>query len=117
MKKRTVCVAVCAVMLCGSVGCSTIPKEKIPISVGLWDKSMCSQLTPWLEEEFPEVEFTFVVGYNTIDFYDDLAQRGALPDVISCRRFSLNDAAHMSDKLLDVGADGLRNGCVLRGDS
>ncbi|MGN1078104.1 MAG: hypothetical protein ACI4ST_06270 [Candidatus Gallimonas sp.] len=103
MKKRTVCVAVCAVMLCGSVGCSTIPKEKIPISVGLWDKSMCSQLTPWLEEEFPEVEFTFVVGYNTIDFYDDLAQRGALPDVISCRRFSLNDAAHMSDKLLDVG--------------
>lgn len=68
----------------------------------LWDKSLSKQLTPWLEEKFPEIDFTFVVGYNTVDFYTDLNERGNLPDIITCRRFSLNDAAHMSDLLMDL---------------
>ena len=37
-----------------------------------------------------------------MEFYTDLDERGALPDIITCRRFSLNDAAHLSDKLLDL---------------
>lgn len=71
----------------------------------LWDKSMSKTLTPWLEEQFPEYKLTFVVGYNTMDYYTDLTQRGEpMPDIITCRRFSINDAAHLSDQLLDLSS-------------
>lgn len=101
MKKRIIAMSMVFVMLIGITGCG-IKKEKIKISMYLWDKSMSNELTPWLEEKFPNIDFTFVVGYNTMDFYSDLNDRGALPDIITCRRFSLNDAAHMSDVLMDL---------------
>ena len=37
-----------------------------------------------------------------MDYYTDLNERGELPDIITCRRFSLNDASHMSDLLMDL---------------
>ncbi|MGN1066458.1 MAG: ABC transporter substrate-binding protein [Candidatus Fimimonas sp.] len=90
------------------VGCVEIPeevKERTEISMYLWDKSMTKALTPWLEKKFPEYKFTFVVGYNTMDYYTDLTQRGEpMPDIITCRRFSINDAAHLSDQLLDLSS-------------
>lgn len=71
----------------------------------LWDKSMTKTLTPWLEEQFPEYKFTFVVGYNTMAYYTDLTQRGEpMPDIITCRRFSINDAAHLSDQLMNLSS-------------
>ena len=76
--------------------------SKIKLTMYLWDKPMMKELTPWLEAQFPDIDFTFVVGYNTMDFYTDLAQRDKLPDIITCRRFSLNDAAHLSDLLMDL---------------
>ena len=88
--------------MCGEVSGCTGGSDRIQISMYLWDKSLSKQLTPWLEEKFPEIDFTFVVGYNTMDFYSDLNKRGNLPDIITCRRFSLNDAAHMSDLLMDL---------------
>ena len=33
---------------------------KISISMYLWDRSMLKQFTPWLEQKFPDIEFTFV---------------------------------------------------------
>lgn len=79
--------------------------EKTEITIYLWDKSMTKTLTPWLEEQFPEYKMTFIVGYNTMAYYDDLTQRGEpMPDIITCRRFSINDAAHMSDQLLDLSS-------------
>ncbi|MGN0414741.1 MAG: extracellular solute-binding protein [Agathobacter sp.] len=64
---------------------------------------MTKELTPWLEKQFPDIDFTFVVGYNTMAYYTDLVERGAdMPDIITCRRFSLNDAAHMSGQLMDL---------------
>ena len=85
-------------------GCDSAEKydDKIQISMYLWDKTMCRELTPWLESQFPDIEFTFVVGYNTMDYYTDLNMRGNLPDIITCRRFSLNDAAHLSEQLMDL---------------
>lgn len=85
-------------------GCSG-NNEKIKISMYLWDKSMTKTLTPWLEEQFPEYEFAFVVGYNTMAYYTDLTQRGEpMPDIITCRRFSINDAAHLSDQLMNLSS-------------
>ncbi|MGN1099103.1 MAG: 5'-nucleotidase C-terminal domain-containing protein [Christensenellales bacterium] len=79
--------------------------EKIEITMYLWDKSMTKTLTPWLEEKFPEYKMTFVVGYNTMDYYTDLTGRGEpMPDIITCRRFSINNAVHLSDQLLDLSS-------------
>ena len=105
MRRKFAALLLAVVMLFGVTGCGEIfglSKNKISISIYLWDKSMSKELTPWLEKQFPDISFTFVVGYNTMDFYTDLNNRDSLPDIITCRRFSLNDAAHMSDLLMDM---------------
>ena len=76
---------------------------KITISMYLWDRSMLKYLTPWLEEKFPDIEFTFIQAFNTMEYYKDLIARGEeMPDIITCRRFSLNDAAPLADYLMDL---------------
>lgn len=77
--------------------------DKISISMYMWDRAMFKELSPWLEQKFPDIEFTFVQSYNTMDYYKDLLERGEpMPDIITCRRFSLNDAASLSDYLMDL---------------
>ena len=104
--KRILACAFLLAALLGLNGCGAGKpadgSDRVSITMHLWDKSMCKELTPWLEERFPEIDFTFVVGYNTMAYYTDLNERGALPDIITCRRFSLNDAAHMADLLMDL---------------
>ena len=105
MKKRLIVFTLVLAILLGVTGCAANPDSgngRVHITMHLWDKSMCKVLTPWLEQKFPEIDFTFVVGYNTMEYYTDLNGRGALPDIITCRRFSLNDASHMSDLLMDL---------------
>ena len=85
---------------CGGV--KSGEQDKTTISMYLYDKSMMKELTPWLEERFPEVEFVFTIGYNSMDFIDYLWEHDELPDIITCRRFSLNEAAHMSECLMDL---------------
>lgn len=108
MKKRMerlIATVLAFVMLFSVAGCvdgKKKAKENVKISMYLWDKSMSKELTPWLQEQFPDIDFEFVVGYNTMDYYSDLNNRGALPDIITCRRFSLNDAAHLSGELMDM---------------
>ncbi|MCF2595202.1 5'-nucleotidase C-terminal domain-containing protein [Pseudoflavonifractor phocaeensis] len=76
---------------------------KIAISMYMWDRSMFKELTPWLEQKFPEIEFTFVQSYNTMEYYKDLLARGEpMPDIITCRRFSLNDASPLAQHLMDL---------------
>lgn len=103
MKKRIISVIIVMMMLFGLTGCeNNKDNDKVKLTMYLWDKSMTRTLTPWLETQFPDIDFTFVIGYNTMDFYTDLNQRGDLPDIITCRRFSLNDASDMTDLLLDL---------------
>ena len=76
---------------------------RIAISMYMWDRSMFKQFTPWLEQKFPEIDFTFVQSYNSMEYYKDLLGRGAsIPDIITCRRFSLNDAAPLAEHLMDL---------------
>ena len=64
---------------------------------------MFKVLSPWLEQKFPDIDFTFVQSYNTMEYYKDLLARGeSMPDIITCRRFSLNDAAPLSEHLMDL---------------
>lgn len=79
------------------------PDDKISISMYMWDRSMFKELSPWLEEKFPDIEFTFIQSFNTMEYYKDLLTRGEeIPDIITCRRFSLNDAAPLSEHLMDL---------------
>ena len=91
---------------CGSQAVTAGQKkedEKIAISMYMWDRSMFKELSPWLEEKFPNIEFTFVQSYNSMEYYKDLLARGEeMPDIITCRRFSLNDAAPLADYLMDL---------------
>ena len=85
-------------------GCTGQKKDdRISISLYAWDRSMFKELTPWLEEKFPEINFTFIQSFNTMEYYKDLMARGeTMPDIITCRRFSLNDAAPLSEYLMDL---------------
>lgn len=104
MRKRIIALALTLSAVFGITGCAAKHQEpeRVSLTMYLWDKTMTKALSLWLEERFPEIDFTFVVGYNTVDFYADLDARGALPDIITCRRFSLNDAAKLSESLLDL---------------
>ena len=112
MKKalRAIVAAVVALALVmGVAGCAPTQKagDKVQITMCLWDKSMTKKLTPWLEQKFPEYDFTFLVGYNTMDYYKHLDEIAELPDILTCRRFSINDAAKLSGKLLDLSETNL----------
>ena len=77
--------------------------DRISISMYMWDRSMFKELSPWLEERFPNIDFTFIQSYNTMEYYKDLLARGEeIPDILTCRRFSLNDAAPLADHLMDL---------------
>ena len=77
--------------------------DRVSITMYMWDRSMFKELSPWLEAQFPEIDFTFVQSYNTMEYYKDLLARGeAMPDIITCRRFSLNDAAPLAGELMDL---------------
>lgn len=87
----------------GDSATSSSNGDKIRITFYAWDRSMMKALTPWLEQKFPEYEFNFLLGFNSMDYYHDLLGRAEqLPDIITCRRFSLNDAAMLSDHLADL---------------
>ena len=109
MKIRRLACLLLAVMLlaalfAGCAGKKTEKKdERISISMYMWDRSMLKELSPWLEEKFPNIDFTFIQCFNTMEYYKDLMARGeTMPDIITCRRFSLNDAAPLSQYLMDL---------------
>ena len=109
MTKRLTALLLLLAALLALTGCTAAKPgkepepERVSVTMYLWDKAMTKQLTPWLEEQFPDIDLTFVTGYNTMAYYTDLFDRGGvMPDIITCRRFSLNDAAHLSDQLMDL---------------
>ena len=112
-KKRIIGLAAVVMAAAMLAGCSgqkdtktqgkAVEEKKVSISLYAYDRSMFKELTPWLEEKFPDIEFTFVQSYNTIEYYKDLLARGEeIPDIITCRRFSLNDAAPLAEHLMDL---------------
>ena len=113
MKKQVIVVLlILAMLLCltgcqkndaGSGGKGTAASDRMQISMYLWDRSMLKEFSPWLEQKFPDIDFTFIQSYNTIEYYKDLLARGEeIPDIITCRRFSLNDAAPLAEHLMDL---------------
>ena len=72
------------------------------IQVYLWTTSLYEKYAPYVQAQLPDVNIEFIVGNNDLDFYKFLQQNGGLPDIITCCRFSLHDAAPLKDSLMDL---------------
>ena len=91
-------------------GCGTKTAEQIQeqedaqtIQVYLWSTSLYETYAPYVQSQLPDVNIEFIVGNNDLDFYKFLQKNGGLPDIITCCRFSLHDAAPLKDSLMNLG--------------
>lgn len=97
-----VLVAVMASTLFSGCGSNTAKEDAETITVYLWSNAMLNSFAPYIQEQLPDVNIEFVVGNNDLDFYRSMNENGELPDIITCRRFSLHDAADLKDQLMDL---------------
>ena len=76
------------------------------IQVYLWNTTLYENYAPYIQSQLPDVNIEFIVGNivgnNDLDFYRFLNENGGLPDIITCCRFSLNDAAPLAEYLMDL---------------
>lgn len=92
---------------CGSPQQSENAKEKVTIA--LWSDQLTEGYGQYLQKTFPEVEFEFYVATNSTDFYRFKEKNKDLPDILTVRRFSLNDVALWKDSLMDLSGSELAN--------
>ena len=90
-------------------GCGTKTTENVEkqedaqtIQVYLWSTSLYENYAPYIQSQLPDVNIEFIVGNNDLDFYKFLQENGGLPDIITCCRFSLHDAAPLKDSLMNL---------------
>ena len=72
------------------------------IQVYLWTAKLYEKYAPYVQAQLPDINIEFIVGNNDLDFYKFLQQNGGLPDMITCCRFSLHDAAPLKDSLMNL---------------
>ena len=72
------------------------------IQVYLWNTTLYENYAPYIQSQLPDVNIEFIVGNNDLDFYKFLNENGGLPDIITCCRFSLHDAAPLKDSLMNL---------------
>ena len=93
-------------LLTGCAGKSTeavqAQEDADTIQVYLWSNSLYEKYAPYVQAQLPDVNIEFIVGNNDLDFYKFLQENGGLPDIITCCRFSLHDAAPLRDSLMDL---------------
>lgn len=85
-------------------GCQSAANEsnREKITVYLWSVDLLSEYAPYVESQLPNVDIEWVVGNNDLDFYKFYAENDQLPDIITTRRFSVNDAASLQPYLMDL---------------
>lgn len=89
---------------CGAKSPEEVEKQEDAqtIQVYLWSTSLYGTYAPYVQSQLPDVNIEFIVGNNDLDFYKFLQQNGGLPDIITCCRFSLHDAAPLKDSLMNL---------------
>ena len=89
---------------CGAKSPKEVEKQEDAqtIQVYLWSTSLYGTYAPYVQSQLPDVNIEFIVGNNDLDFYKFLQQNGGLPDIITCCRFSLHDAAPLKDSLMNL---------------
>ena len=98
--------AVLAAAACLLTGCgaqkSEAQEDAETIQVYLWNTTLYENYAPYIQSQLPDVNIEFLVGNNDLDFYKFLNENGGLPDIITCCRFSLHDAAPLKDSLMNL---------------
>ena len=98
--------AVLAAAACLLTGCgaqkSEAKEDAETIQVYLWNTTLYEKYAPYIQSQLPDVNIEFIVGNNDLDFYKFLNENGGLPDIITCCRFSLHDAAPLKDSLMNL---------------
>lgn len=89
---------------CGAKSPEQVEKQEDArtIQVYLWTNNLYETYAPYIQSQLPDVNIEFIVGNNDLDFYKFLQQNGGLPDIITCCRFSLHDAAPLKDSLMNL---------------
>lgn len=89
---------------CGTKTAENVEKQEDAqtIQVYLWSTSLYENYAPYIQSQLPDVNIEFIVGNNDLDFYKFLQENGGLPDIITCCRFSLHDAAPLKDSLMNL---------------
>ena len=89
---------------CGTKNAENVEKQEDAqtIQVYLWSTSLYETYAPYVQSQLPDVNIEFIVGNNDLDFYKFLQENGGLPDIITCCRFSLHDAAPLKDSLMNL---------------
>ena len=89
---------------CGTKNAENVEKQEDAqtIQVYLWTNSLYETYAPYIQSQLPDVNIEFIVGNNDLDFYKFLQENGGLPDIITCCRFSLHDAAPLKDSLMNL---------------
>ncbi|MCM1145751.1 MAG: ABC transporter substrate-binding protein [Blautia sp.] len=103
--------ALLAMALSGCGGKNEAAKEsgREQVTVALWSDMLTERYAAYLQDCFPEVDFTFYVATNSTDFYRFKKEHGDLPDILTVRRFALRDVAGWRDALLDLSDTELAN--------
>lgn len=81
MKKRSVLLCAAAVLLALLSGCSGENKlggkaEREQVTIALWSDQLTEHYAKYLQDTFPEVEFTFYAATNSTDFYRFKQEQG-----------------------------------------
>ena len=80
------------------------PDQKTHVTVSVWDDSvLTSGFAQYIEEQNPDYEIEWIVGDDSLDFYDYQAKHGSLPDVILTKDFNRVSAESLSASLYDLG--------------
>ncbi|WP_300636125.1 extracellular solute-binding protein [uncultured Oscillibacter sp.] len=79
------------------------------VTIALWSDQLTEGYGQYLQRTFPSVDFQFYVATNSADFYRFKEQAEDLPDILTLRRFSLNDVSPWRDALADLSDSELAN--------
>lgn len=107
-----------AILLTFLGGCSKISEgesaresdgKREKVTVAFWSDQLTEHYGAYLRDCFPDVDFEFYVANNSTDFYRFKEEHGDLPDILTVRRFSLNDVAPFKTALMDLSDSELVN--------
>ena len=105
--KKTISILLALVMMLSLLtGCSSESSEddKETVTVYMWSQVLYNSYAPYIQQQLPDVDVQFIIGNNDLDYYKFLKENGELPDIITCRRFSLHDSDALRDQLMDLSS-------------
>ena len=77
--------------------------QKTHVTVSVWDDSVItSGFAQYIEEQNPTYDIEWIVGDDSLGFYNYQAEHGSMPDVILTKDFNRVSAEALSDSLYDL---------------